>query len=139
MGENNSFKNLNLIIALFKNKNFTFKQALTFYMENFDILDNIENVSEKIYFIYNHLDLYGLLLVNNDEYLFSIYLNENFQKIKELGKEDSYRDYIVEIIIDFLYSEKVKTMIPNIENLSLENKIKKLKKMNANPYGYYIK
>lgn len=126
------------IEKLFTSKNIDFSIFSAFFKENrWIFMDNFSK--DQIYFIYNHLEFYGLLFVKQDHYYWSIYHKGNLlplQTVDQNGKGNF--DYVVELFIDFIESEKFYKLAPNYKNRSLEEKAKQMKKLKFNPFGYHL-
>lgn len=136
----NQFK---IIIEIFKNNGCELEATLSFIDNNFQyLIDNYEKICDNIYFIYNNQSLYCVLIVKNNLYEWSVYKNNKFGKIRSINSDDyniKKCDYIVEMMIRFADTDKIKRIVPDIENMDIENKVKTLKKIGLNPNGLHFK
>ena len=64
------------------------------------------------------------------------YINK-FESVEE--KTEKNNDYIVEMIINFINEKKFQNIIPNLQEMNTETKIKALKNIKLNSKGYHIK
>lgn len=121
--------------------------ALKFIEENIDILakkdDDDYDVNNSIYFLLNNQDVYGIVYVDGDTYYWSNLINGFLTKLKTVNEKDEdflqASDFVVEMIINFANSEKIKQIIPDITTYSVENKLKSLKNLGLNENGYHVK
>ena len=121
--------------------------ALKFIEENIDILakkdDDDYDVNNSIYFLLNNQDVYGIVYVDGDTYYWSNLINGFLTKLKTVNEKDEdflqASDFVVEMIINFANSEKIKQIIPEITTYSVENKLKALKNLGLNENGYHVK
>ena len=121
--------------------------ALKFIEENIDILakkyDDDYDVNNSIYFLLNNQDVYGIVYVDGDTYYWSNLINGFLTKLKTVNEKDEdflqASDFVVEVIINFANSEKIKQIIPEITTYSVENKLKALKNLGLNENGYHVK
>ena len=112
-----------------------FQSFINTYYDN--LIDDKNDVDENIYFVYNHNVIYGITIVSANEYRFSVW---NDGKLCNISKDYSdYSDYVIDMVLNYGDTDKVKRIFPNIEKENLENKMKCLKRMNFNSYGYHIK
>lgn len=110
----------------------------TFMLTNYKyIMDNIEKIKDNIYFLFNSKDLYAIVIIREDKYLWSN-VDDNKVGLLQDSSEDNLGDYVIEDILRFGENEKLKNIFPNLSNNYLEN-IKVLKKIKFNSNGYYIK
>lgn len=121
--------------------------ALKFIEENIDILakkdDDDYDVNNSIYFLLNNQDVYGIVYVDGDTYYWSNLINGFLTKLKTVNEKDEdflqASDFVVEMIINFANSEKIKQIIPDITTYSVENKLRALKNLGLNENGYHVK
>ena len=121
--------------------------ALKFIEENIDILakkdDDDYDVNNSIYFLLNNQDVYGIVYVDGNNYYWSNLINGFLTKLKTVNERDEdflqASDFVVEMIINFANSEKIKQIIPEITTYSVENKLKALKNLGLNENGYHVK
>lgn len=136
----NQFKS---IIEVFKKGGCSKSETLSFINTNIDFLiENENNFLENIYFIYNNNDLYGALIVNDNNYSWSIYKEQEFYPIRQNidnNFDPSNGDYIVEMILNFSNKNSIKEIVPNIENMPIATKVKKLKQIKFNSNGYHLR
>lgn len=118
------------------------EEALTFIYNNIEVVRDSDKFNvEKMYFICNNKEVYGLLYVDGDDYSWSIHINNEFSKLKSKDEKTDVTnsDYIVDMMIGIGESEKVKKVVPSIDTMSTEGKIKTLKKIGLNSKGYHFK
>ena len=129
-------ENIHEYLKIIINKGCSFETALSLLKSNSSLLHyTTDELEKKLSFISNHNSLYAALLVDGNTYAWSIYQNGNFGKfIKPFGNTN--RDYIVDMVLDFVYNNK---MIKNSGNMSLEDAIVKFKKNITNVTGYHLK
>ena len=111
--------------------------------DNFNIGQN--KIKEgNLYFICNNKNVYAALLIWNNTYWWSLYKNYEFQPFKQalpINNEQKIEEsnYIIEMMMNITESTKIKKVFPNIESLSIDEKIKVLKKIGLNSEGYHIR
>ncbi len=129
-----SMKNL---IELFRQHGCSVEAIQDFIQSNFQYLieENVDS-SKNLYFVYNHKNLYGVIWVYGDEYEWSVYEDGKFRRV--IKDDDKEHDYIIDMILEFTDAEKIKRIVPDIEKMNLENKIKILKKIKLNSQGYHL-
>lgn len=131
------FKN---VIDLFKKNNLDNLIALSFIDTNFDFLqENKTDIDKTLFLIMNKNELYSVLFVKDNNYLWSTYIDEKFLSFKEPTKKFEDNDSIVERVLSYAKSDKVQEAIPEIDSMNIENKVKVLKKIGLNSNGYHIK
>ena len=64
------------------------------------------------------------------------YEDGKFRRV--IKDDDKEHDYIIDMILEFTDAEKIKRIVPDIEKMNLENKIKILKKIKLNSQGYHL-
>lgn len=84
-------------------------------------------------------ELYSVLYVNEDNYLWSTYDDNEFMPFRKLSDDFKNNDYVVEMVIAYTSSYKIKEAIPEIDDMNVENKVKTLKNIGLNSNGYHIK
>ncbi len=116
-------------------KGCNFKAALSLIQNNSSLLHYTKDeLKRKLSFISNHNSLYAALLVDGNTYAWSIYQNGSFGKfVKPL---DGNNDYIVDMVLNFIYNNK---MIKANEDTLLEDAIVRFKKNITNVTGYHLK
>lgn len=125
------------IIYFLIRKGLTLDQAIYFYELNKNILEE-KFKDDNIIFLYNYQELYGLLLVENDEYNWTIYQNGNFQKLhSKLENEEC--DYVISLVVSFIQSEKLNKMGIIRESFSFTNTVQKLNQLNLHKHGYHFR
>lgn len=118
--------------------------ALNFIEQNIDVLAGSDkDVNDSIYFLLNNQNIYGIVYVNGNHYYWSTLIDGSLTKLKTVNEEDEdyvqASDYVVEMIIDFANSEKIKRIIPEISGYTIENKLRALKNLGLNENGYHVK
>lgn len=128
------------VIDLFEKNNLEDLVALSFININFNFLrENKINIDKALFLVMNKNELYSVLFVKDDSYLWSTYINESFLPFKEPTKKFEDNDSIVERVLSYAKSDKVQEAIPEIDSMNIENKVKVLKKIGLNSNGYHIK
>lgn len=120
----------------------TYESFLSFIINNADFLLEKDNIHNKIYFLYNHKELYGIIFTDNESYTWCRYENKEFQQLRKITfyhQDMTNEDFIIEMAIRFAESEKVKNIVPEIHNMNIEGKVKMLKKIGLNSKGYHFK
>ncbi len=130
--------NMEHLIGLFQENGCSVEAIQDFIQNNFHYLieEGIDS-SEQLYFVYNHNDLYGVIWIYGDLYQWSIYDHGMFRKASKLDEGEN--DYIIDMILNFTNTDKIKKIVPNISQMNLENKVKSLKKLKLNSDGYHLK
>ncbi len=128
------------VIKVFKNNEIEDKTILSFIDTNFEFLkDNEEDIEKHLFLLMNKKELYSVLYVNKDNYLWSTYDDNKFMPFKKLSDDFKNNDYVVEMVIAYASSYKIKEAIPEIDTMNVENKVKTLKSIGLNSNGYHIK
>ena len=97
--------------------------------------ENRENLVDNLFLIKNNKDLYCILLTGADKYYWSLYKNKVFEPFRCV---DDKKDIVIDNLMDFTSSEKVKIVYPDILDLPLNKRIKKLNKCGINTRGYHF-
>ena len=100
-------------------------------------VDEHPDCSKHIYFVYNHLILYGIIFVYGDSYTWSICKDGEFSRIYDSRIDEV--DSIIETILKCADSSDFKKVVPDVSSMNLEEKVKALKKFKLNSYGYHFK
>ena len=136
-----NFKN---IINAFYNQEYGINEVKHFIKNNEEYFSQMSVLDDKkVYFIYNCEKIYAVILVKGNSYWYSLYVDNEFQKIQksvvlcDCDLENS--DYIIEMILNTAISEKMKKVVPNIESMYVENKVHVLKDLGLNSNGYHIR
>lgn len=128
------------VIKVFKNNEIEDKTILSFIDTNFEFLkDNEEDIEKHLFLLMNKKELYSVLYVNKDNYLWSTYDDNEFMPFRKLSDDFKNNDYVVEMVIAYASSYKIKEAIPEIDTMNVENKVKTLKSIGLNSNGYHIK
>lgn len=127
----------NDIIYLFKQKGCSPKMTKTFIENNLNYLINMgNNILDKIYFICNNNEIYAILIVDNNNYYWSICKDDCFYPLENTDKDE---DYIVDMVINFANTDKFKKIVPNLDKMNTEEKVKTLSNIKLNSKGYHLK
>ena len=129
----------NGVIKVFKNNEIEDKIILSFIDTNFDFLKEKEDIERHLFLLMNKKELYSVLYVNEDNYLWSTYDDNEFMPFRKLSDDFKNNDYVVEMVIAYASSYKIKEVIPEIDSMNVENKVKTLKNIGLNSNGYHIK
>ena len=97
--------------------------------------ENRENLVDNLFLIKNNKDLYCILLTGADKYYWSLYKNKVFEPFRCV---DDKKDIVIDNLMDFTSSEKVKIVYPDILDLPLNKRIKRLNKCGINTRGYHF-
>ncbi len=128
------------VIKVFKNNEIEDKTILSFIDTNFEFLkENEEDIEKHLFLLMNKRELYSVLYVNEDNYLWSTYDDNEFIPFRKLSDDFKNNDYVVEMVIAYASSYKIKEAIPEIDTMNVENKVKTLKSIGLNSNGYHIK
>lgn len=127
------------VIKVFKNNEIEDRTILSFIDTNFDFLKEKEDIERHLFLLMNKKELYSVLYVNEDNYLWSTYDDNEFMPFKKLSDDFKNNDYVVEMVIAYASSYKIKEVIPEIDDMNVENKVKTLKNIGLNSNGYHIK
>lgn len=129
----------NGVIKVFKNNEIEDKIILSFIDTNFDFLKEKEDIERHLFLLMNKKELYSVLYVNEDNYLWSTFDDKEFMPFRKLSDDFKNNDYVVEMVISYASSYKIKEAIPEIDDMNVENKVKTLKNIGLNSNGYHIK
>lgn len=129
----------NGVIKVFKNNEIEDKIILSFIDTNFDFLKENDDIERYLFLLMNKNELYSVLYVNEDNYLWSTYDDNEFMPFRKLSDDFKNNDYVVEMVIAYASSYKIKEAIPEIDSMNVENKVKTLKNIGLNSNGYHIK
>lgn len=138
------YSEIDKITEFFYNVGCSSDDAKSFISNNIEIITTTPNITEYLYFILNNQEIYGVILVIDNSYKWSIYKDKEFKPFKEITYDENDEaltngDYIVEMMINFAEQEKVRAIIPDIEKYNLEQKVQTLKKIGLNSNGYHFK
>ena len=129
----------NGVIKVFKNNEIEDKIILSFIDTNFDFLKENDDIERYLFLLMNKNELYSVLYVNEDNYLWSTYDDNEFMPFRKLSDDFKNNDYVVEMVIAYASSYKIKEAIPEIDSMNVENMVKTLKNIGLNSNGYHIK
>lgn len=130
----------NEVIEIFEESGLDYKTALLFINTNLKFLrDKKGEIKDKLFLIMNKKALYSVLYINADSYLWSTYVQEEFFPFKSPSKKFEDNDSIVERVLSYTDTDKIKQVIPEIDAMNVENKVKTLKNIRLNSNGYHIK
>ena len=102
----------NGVIKVFKNNEIEDKIILSFIDTNFDFLKEKENIERHLFLLMNKKELYSVLYVNEDNYLWSTFDDNEFMPFRKLSDDFKNNDYVVEMVIAYASSYKIKEAIP---------------------------
>ena len=124
------------VIEFLFSKNIEIESIYSFISNNHYLLnENRENLIDNLFLIKNNKDLYCILLTGTDKYYWSLYKNKVFESFRCV---DDKKDIVIDNLMDFTSSEKVKIVYPDILNLPLNKRIKRLNKCGINTRGYHF-
>ena len=122
------------VIEFLFSKNIEIESIYSFISNNHYLLnENRENLVDNLFLIKNNKDLYCILLTGADKYYWSLYKNKVFEPFRCV---DDKKDIVIDNLMDFTSSEKVKIVYPDILDLPLNKRIKRLNKCGINTRGY---
>ena len=124
------------VIQFLFSKNIEIESIYSFISNNHYLLnENTENLIDNLFLIKNNKDLYCILLTGTDKYYWSLYKNKVFEPFRCV---DDKKDIVIDNLMDFTSSEKVKIVYPDILDLPLNKRIKRLNKCGINTREYHF-
>lgn len=124
------------VIQFLFSKNIEIESIYSFISNNHYLLnENRENLIDNLFLIKNNKDLYCILLTGTDKYYWSLYKNKVFEPFRCV---DDKKDIVIDNLMDFTASEKVKIVYPDILDLPLNKCIKRLNKCGINTREYHF-
>ena len=124
------------VIQFLFSKNIEIESIYSFISNNHYLLnENRENLVDNLFLIKNNKDLYCILLTGADKYYWSLYKNKVFEPFRCV---DDKKDIVIDNLMDFTSSEKVKIVYPDILDLPLNKRIKRLNKCGINTREYHF-
>lgn len=124
------------VIQFLFSKNIEIESIYSFISNNHYLLnENRENLIDNLFLIKNNKDLYCILLTGTDKYYWSLYKNKVFEPFRCV---DDKKDIVIDNLMDFTSSEKVKIVYPDILDLPLNKCIKRLNKCGINTRKYHF-
>lgn len=124
------------VIQFLFSKNIEIESIYSFISNNHYLLnENRENLIDNLFLIKNNKDLYFILLTGTDKYYWSLYKNKVFEPFRCV---DDKKDIVIDNLMDFTSSEKVKIVYPDILDLPLNKCIKRLNKCGINTREYHF-
>ena len=94
--------------------------ALSFIKNNLSYLKEAD-ITNKIYIIYNHNEIYAILIIDKNNYYWSVCQDNILYPLEKKTKEN--KDYIIEMMLNFANEEKIKKIVPNISEMNTETKV----------------
>ena len=124
------------VIEFLFSKNIEIESIYSFISNNHYLLnENRENLIDNLFLIKNNKDLYCILLTGTDKYYWSLYKDKVFEPFRCV---DDKKDIVIDNLMDFTSSEKVKIVYPDILDLPLNKCIKRLNKCGINTRKYHF-
>ena len=124
------------VIEFLFSKNIEIESIYSFISNNHYLLnENRENLIDNLFLIKNNKDLYCILLTGADKYYWSLYKDKVFEPFRCV---DDKKDIVIDNLMDFTSCEKVQSAYPDISNLPLNKRVKKLSKCGINTKGYHF-
>ena len=124
------------VIQFLFSKNIEIESIYSFISNNHYLLnENRENLIDNLFLIKNNKDLYCILLTGTDKYYWSLYKNKVLEPFRCV---DDKKDIVIDNLMDFTSSEKVKIVYPDILDLPLNKRIKRLNKCGINTREYHF-
>ncbi len=124
------------VVEFLFSKNIEIESIYSFISNNCNLLnENREDLIDNLFLIKNNKNLYCILLTESDKYYWSLYKNKVFEPFRCV---DDNKDIVIDNLMDFTSSEKVKIVYPDILDLPLNKRIKRLNKCGINTRGYHF-
>lgn len=124
------------VVEFLFSKNIEIESIYSFISNNCNLLnENREDLIDNLFLIKNNKNLYCILLTEPDKYYWSLYKNKVFEPFRCV---DDNKDIVIDNLMDFTSSEKVKIVYPDILDLPLNKRIKRLNKCGINTRGYHF-
>ncbi len=124
------------VIEFLFSKNIEIESIYSFISNNHYLLnENRENLIDNLFLIKNNKDLYCILLTGTDKYYWSLYKDKVFEPFRCV---DDKKDIVIDNLMDFTSCEKVQSVYPDILDLPLNKRIKRLNKCGINTRGYHF-
>ena len=124
------------VVEFLFSKNIEIESIYSFISNNCNLLnENREDLIDNLFLIKNNKNLYCILLTESDKYYWSLYKDKVFEPFRCV---DDKRDLVIDKLMDFTSSEKVQSFYPDILNLPLNKRIKRLNKCGINTRGYHF-
>lgn len=124
------------VVEFLFSKNIEIESIYSFISNNCNLLnENREDLINNLFLIKNNKNLYCILLTESDKYYWSLYKNKVFEPFRCV---DDNKDIVIDNLMDFTSSEKVKIVYPDILDLPLNKRIKRLNKCGINTRGYHF-
>lgn len=124
------------VVEFLFSKNIEIESIYSFISNNCNLLnENREDLIDNLFLIKNNKNLYCILLTESDKYYWSLYKNKVFEPFRCV---DDNKDIVIDNLMDFTSSEKVKIVYPDILDLPLNKCIKRLNKCGINTRGYHF-
>lgn len=124
------------VVEFLFSKNIEIESIYSFISNNCNLLnENREDLIDNLFLIKNNKNLYCILLTEFDKYYWSLYKNKVFEPFRCV---DDKKDIVIDNLMDFTSSEKVKIVYPDILDLPLNKRIKRLNKCGINTRGYHF-
>ena len=124
------------VIEFLFSKNIEIESIYSFISNNHYLLnENRENLIDNLFLIKNNKDLYCILLTGADKYYWSLYKDKVFEPFRCVADK---KDIVIDNLMDFTSCEKVQSVYPDISNLPLNKRVKKLSKCGINTKGYHF-
>ena len=124
------------VIQFLFSKNIEIESIYSFISNNHYLLnENRENLIDNLFLIKSNKDLYCILLTGTDKYYWSLYKNKVFEPFRCV---DDKKDIVIDNLMDFTSSEKVKIVYPDILDLPLNKCIKRLNRCGMNTREYHF-
>ena len=110
---------------------------VTYFINEVTINKFVIITTNKIYIIYNHNEIYAILIIDKNNYYWSVCQDNILYPLEKKTKEN--KDYIIEMMLNFANEEKIKKIVPNISEMNTETKVKVLRSFHFNSTGYHFK
>lgn len=124
------------VVEFLFSKNIEIESIYSFISNNCNLLnENREDLIDNLFLIKNNKNLYCILLTESDKYYWSLYKNKVFEPFRCV---DDNKDIVIDNLMDFTSSEKVKIVYPDILDLPLNKRIKRLNKCGINTREYHF-
>lgn len=129
-------KQFNAILEKFIQNGLSSKEAISFIQNNFYFLLH-HDVFNHLYFCYNHDHIYAVMIMLGEDCYWSVFQDHLFYPLEK--REQDHQDYVIEMMLNFTNNQKLSYVIPDIQKMDVENKVKVLSRKKLNSYGYHFK
>lgn len=138
----NTFKNIDKISEMIhhlQQKGCSEKSSFFFLASNPELTNlSVQEFQNKVSIIYNYYEVYAILFCNGNEYWWSYYKDDEFGPLTSVQPEQKNNDYIIELVLSFIQSDKIRKFVDFDESDTLEEKINAFRDVRTNDQGYHL-